>query len=672
MGHVPGTPRIPDHSPTPYRLHPVTPTRPDRRLLGCCIAASLFVLCRPGFAQCTGSQATIDLTQSNVFTTTFPLTLSAPTLVTVEPGVTAFNDGSNASNGSVIHATSSATCVDVNNYGTIETGSQWAIYNQGSIDAITNNSSGIIESGVRRALVNIAGASIGALINSGTIQGPFMGVDNAGTMGSLVNLAGGVIQSTGGSSTDWAILNESTGVLSMLTNAGTLRNAGTAAAMLYNQSSIGVFNNAQGAGNAAGAVTVGGHLPAQYNVIVNSPSSYGQLASQGATGSMAFNIYGNAGTTLVSGVAASSVAVGRYADVLQGFSSLSGVSGTSGLYQRFAYTLVADAAMANAWDLVFTLAGPSVADTNASTAALGAALSTPFALQSAQFAADLGYDCETSGARHACVGAAGRYTALDSNGPRTTAATVYGALRLSPRLRIGGWADQGVSSQADVPLIHYGSSQPVLGVFGVWSEHPQSSGLVLRLAVGYGSQDLTLTRPVEGSSPSEPGQGSSSLAVRGADAQLRYDLPATHGWVASPYLGLRYLETTLSAYTEQASSTVTDPLSFGRLRSQTTTARAGLRIARHLSDAWTATASLGIERDLNSSGGSASVTQAAIGSLQPLVLSASGDRTRPEASVGAAYSWGGQQSLGVSVARASMPFTGQAVTVAQIRYAVGF
>lgn len=647
-------------------------TRLDRKFLGWCIAAPLLGLCKLGFAQCTTSQATIDVTQSNVYSTAFPLTLSAPTLVTVESGVTAFNDGSNASNGSVIHATSSATCIDVNNYGTIETGSQWAIYNQGSIDAIDNNASGIIESGARRALVNVSGASIGTLINSGTIEGAFMGVDNAGTMGSLVNLPGGVIESTGGSSTDWAMLNESTGVLSMLTNAGTLRNAGTAAPLLLNQSSIAVFNNAQGAGNAAGAVTLGGQLPAQYNVIINSPSSYGQLVSQGATGSMAFDVYGNTGTTLVSGVPASSVGVGRYADVLQGFSSLSDVSGTSGRYQIYAYTLVADTAVADAWDLVFTLAGPSAADTNASTAALGAALSTPFALQSAEFAADLGYDCDTSDSRHACVGAAGSYTALDSDGPHTTAAAVYGALQLDPRLRIGGWADQGVSSQGDSPLIRYGSSQPVLGVFGVWSEHPHGAGVVLRLAAGYGSQDLTLTRPVEGSSPSEPGQGSSTLAVRGAEAQLRYDLPAARGWVASPYLGLRYLEATLGAYSEQASTAVTDPLSFGQLRSQTTTARAGLRIAGNLSKTWSATASLGVVHDLDGAGGSASVTQAAIGSLQPLVLSATGDRTRPEASVGAAYSPGGLQSLGVSVVRASMPFTSQAVTVAQIRYAVGF
>ena len=75
---------------------------------------------------------------------------------------------------------------------------------------------------------------------------------------------------------------------------------------------------------------------------------------------MAFNIYGNTGTTLVGGVAASSVAEGTYYDVLQGFTSLNHLTGTSGSYGGLNYRLVADTANAGFWNLVFSLPASNI------------------------------------------------------------------------------------------------------------------------------------------------------------------------------------------------------------------------------------------------------------------------------------------------------------------------
>jgi len=100
------------------------------------------------------------------------------------------------------------------------------------------------------------------------------------------------------------------------------------------------------------ALTYLGALPTDYNVIINS-STYGQFDVALSAGSMAFNIYGNTGTNLVSGVNASVLLAGTtYADVLEGFSSLANVTGTSGTYDGISYNLVADPTTVGGWDLV--------------------------------------------------------------------------------------------------------------------------------------------------------------------------------------------------------------------------------------------------------------------------------------------------------------------------------
>jgi hypothetical protein len=261
-----------------------------------------------------------------------PLTLGTNANVTIDPYVNVTNDGGNR-NGDPVKVNAGATGITLLNQGTISTYSQWAITNNGSIDQITNTNTGIIQSDVRRAIVNYS--NIGAIDNSGLISAPYVAIGNGGTIENVVNRTSGVIELSGFNSWDSAINNGGRSI-SSITNTGTIRNIANSNANIENTGgSLTTFNNGQGAGNASGAVSIKGNLPNYYNAIIVSASNYGQLQSMTGTGNMAFNVYGNTGTTLVQGISASTLALGTYANVLQGFSSLTGVTGTSGIYGAY-------------------------------------------------------------------------------------------------------------------------------------------------------------------------------------------------------------------------------------------------------------------------------------------------------------------------------------------------
>jgi len=68
---------------------------------------------------------------------------------------------------------------------------------------------------------------------------------------------------------------------------------------------------------------------------------------------MIFGIYGTS-SNIVSGIPASVVAPGIYADIIQNLSSLNQIVGISGVYQGYSYNIIADSLHSNDWNLVIT------------------------------------------------------------------------------------------------------------------------------------------------------------------------------------------------------------------------------------------------------------------------------------------------------------------------------
>jgi hypothetical protein len=262
-------------------------------------------------------------------------------------------------NGRVLNFTSTATTSSIINNGTIygkeglslnsrtaitnnNSGSTaiWAtdralLFNSGSSGSSVNNTIGTIR-GDYAAIRNASGVTLSNITNASgaTIQGIFS-TENYGTITNLTN--NGTMQST-----HWVSFNAigGSGSVSNLTNRGSIYGANGGAAINH---AITNLNNLQGSSNP---LTITGSLPTNYNIIINSNSSYGKLSSASPSGSLNFGIY--EGSVVSAGT--------TYQDVLIGVSA-SNLSSLTGTYGAYNWTLALD--VTNKYDLTISHPGYS-------------------------------------------------------------------------------------------------------------------------------------------------------------------------------------------------------------------------------------------------------------------------------------------------------------------------
>ena len=111
----------------------------------------------------------------------------------------------------------------------------------------------------------------------------------------------------------------SRGTITTLTNTGTISAAGNNIG-IFNTGIITTLNNSQGASGSA--LTYDGTLPTNYNIIVNSPSDYGQVVFSNVSGTTNFGV--DSSSTLANDT--------TYSSVLSGLISSDIASGISGTF----------------------------------------------------------------------------------------------------------------------------------------------------------------------------------------------------------------------------------------------------------------------------------------------------------------------------------------------------
>lgn len=503
--------------------------------------------------------------------------------------------------------------------GIANAGSITSLINNGVINASSSGADGIFIGG---------GSSIGSLVNSGSIAGGRYAIRNNGTITQLTNTA------TTGSPTSG------------------IYGSGSAGSDIINFGNIGTLNNAQ----SNTALVLYGNLPTNYNIIINSPTSYGTFSARSINGTsipnggpMTFGIY-----------AGSTITAKTYSSVLTGIPA-SKLANTTGTYQGLTWALTPNGS--SQYDLNFTGTNTAVTTVNSITAQ---GLQTAFALQNTVLVNGFTYDCPLFDKNNVCVSAGGRYTAVDAQSVNSGAGVLIGAYRLNNQVRFGAYIDQNVSTNT-TGIIKVSNGSPMVGLFGVWSERLDGTGAEVKISAGYGQKNTTMTRPVIDGT--EPGSGSSTLTSQGAQAIAKYGFAVTNNTVLAPYAGLRYTQNNMNGYTENASASVTAPLTYAPLNTNATTVVAGLGANYKIIPAVTLMASAGVESDTNTQ--YSSYTATGLYGLTPISMNPNPKYTRPTGMLGAYYDVEKNQRVTLSGVYRQAPYQGVGATTYMALYTIG-
>lgn len=535
------------------------------------------------------------------------------------------------------------TVADLNNRGQISNSAYIAIgvaYGTGVITNLNNYSTGSISSIGAPAVLAIFGGQINNINNAGTISSDSAAIANYSPMNSI-------------------------------TNTGTIFSSGFG---IVSNSSLGTLNNAQGLGNAHGALTYTGTLPSNYNIIINGTNNYGQLDVSSGNGLLSFGVHaltganiGTAGTTysnVITGIDSSKIS---NENTPLTYSN----SGKSATYE------LRPGATSTVWDLYILASdffaagfalGPSTADTQASLQNSARKLRSVFNLSaiSSNFANMNTYDCNLFDSKGVCVSLGGRYTSTDSPNLSSTSAVMVLGYKATPTLRIGGFVDQNLNNHAPSG-IDISNKNPLMGLFAVWNQRPDALGYQLKIANAYQDKDINLTREVIATS--EAGRGDTSLTTQSYLGELSYAFKHGDNTIVRPYFALRHTTIKQDAYTETG---VTAPLSYADLKDRTTSALLGLKLNYKVSSRTTLTGSLGVEQDLEHSVDRYSASASGISGLTSENFNDNIKRTRPVASAGAYYAVSNTQRIAAEVYYQQLAFQSTGASTAYMNYMIGF
>jgi hypothetical protein len=266
----------------------------------------------------------------------------------------------------------------LNNSGTISAtvgmggNGAYAIQQNGHIGTLNN--SGTISAQNNAIYFQPAFSSrIDTLINSGTIQGGVNGSGSstfasaivlgvANSIGTITN-TGTIDHSVCSGGTCYAAIENNGGSIGTITNLGNLTSGNTS------NSGYGIINSTTGTistlNNLQSGLTYSGNLPTNYNIIINSPTSYGRLiASSLTTGTQTNFGIDITRSTLPTGVS-------NYSSVLSGLTSPNLLSTTGSFVGGLVTTSwILNNSSGNIWNLQTTktvAATPVVAGSAAGT-----------------------------------------------------------------------------------------------------------------------------------------------------------------------------------------------------------------------------------------------------------------------------------------------------------------
>ena len=560
------------------------------------------------------------------------------------------------SSGGVIKVTDSAL-----NSGAIR------VSGSSSVNSITNNETiSAVGTTHSRGIISINSATIDRVTNTGTISASGASNSNYGIVfwnnsGTTVTNSG-TIQGTGGNYSYGIRLGEN-GSISTIKNTGTIKGGKDGISNTGNVTNIvntGTITGTSGYGihnsdgsitnltNSQNNLTVIGNLPTNYYAKINSASSYGKITATNPKGSMNVGI-GDSST----------LSEGTYEAVLNGVSAVN-ISNSSGTYisnaNHYKYSL--SNSSGTQWDLVVSDLTEDVqcsinsndsncTKTTCMTSAIEEGMNN---VSNSNFAHLNTYDCDTFGESGQCLSLGGRYISVNDPKSEINGLVVVYGKKHSDHFRWGSFLHSNLYH--NTPSSYTLSDKtPMVGLYGVWNEKSDHSGLQFKLGNSYQAKNAVFTRPVVG--VSDEARGETTLSSNQVVLEIRNNIKLSTSLEYSPYLATLYSEKYQKGYIETG---VDLPLTYNNIIDTSWTAIAGLKFKKKFKQKNNIFGTFGFEHDISHNVSALSPT--GVSGLTTVDLNKNHNSTRPVISIGYEYQLSKNQLLQIKGQYQELPYQG--------------
>ena len=537
----------------------------------------------------------------------------------------------------------------------------------GSVNTITNNGTiSAVGTTHSRGILSISTATIDRITNTGTISASGGSNSNYGIVfwnnsGTTVTNSG-TIQGTGGNYS-YGIRLGSNGSIAKISNTGTIKggkdgiaNAGNITNIVNTGTITGTSGysilNVEGSitnlTNSQNNLTLIGNVPTNYYVKVNSSSSYGKITFSNPQGSMNVGIGDD-----------STLSEGTYETVIDGVSS-SNISDSSGTYisnaNHYKYSLINSSG--NQWDLVVNDLTEDVqcsinsndsncTKTTCMTSAIEKGMNN---VSNSNFAHLNTYDCDTFGESGQCLSLGGRYISVNDPKSEINGLVVVYGKKHSDHFRWGSFLHSNLYH--NTPSSYTLSDKtPMVGLYGVWNEKSDHSGLQFKLGNSYQAKNAVFTRPVVG--VSDEARGETTLSSNQVVLEIRNNIKLSTSLEYSPYLATLYSEKYQKGYTETG---VDLPLTYNNIIDTSWTAIAGLKFKKKFKQKNNIFGTFGFEHDISHNVSALSPT--GVSGLTTVDLNKNHNSTRPVISIGYEYQLSKNQLLQIKGQYQELPYQG--------------
>ena len=191
----------------------------------------------------------------------------------------------------------------------------------------------------------------------------------------------------------------------------------------------------------------------------------------------------------------------------------------------------------------------------------------------------------------------------------------------------------------------------MVGLYGVWNEKSDHSGLQFKLGNSYQAKNATFTRPVVG--VSDEARGETTLYSNQVVLEIRNNKKISSSLTYSPYVAMLFSEKYQKGYTETG---VDLPLTYNNIIDTSWTAITGLKFKKKINQNDNFFGTVGIEQDISHNVSALSPT--GVSGLTTVDLNKNHNSTRPVISIGYEYQLSKNQLLQIKGQYQELPYQG--------------